>query len=121
MHEHTFMCLGDGMTSEGPAECSTPVGAVDLQTAGRLAETFRVLGDATRVRIIASLRQGELCVGELALQLDMHQSAISHQLRVLRNLRLVRVRREGRQAYYALDDEHVLSLFAQGLQHVMHT
>lgn len=94
---------------------------IDEATASRLAETFGVLGDPTRVRIIAALREGETCVGDLAQMLEMSQSAISHQLRVLRNLRLVRARREGRQVYYALDDEHVWVLFAQGLDHVRHT
>ncbi len=108
------------MSTGRPMPAHEREGAVDLETASRLAETFRVLGDATRVRIIAALRQQELCVGDLALQLEMSQSAISHQLRVLRNLRLVRVRRDGRQAYYALDDEHVLGLFVQGLRHVTH-
>jgi len=94
---------------------------LDAKIASRLAETFRVLGDPTRVRIIAALRQGELCVSDLSQSLEMSQSAISHQLRVLRNLHLVRVRREGRQAFYSLDDNHVVELFAQGLDHVLHT
>jgi len=94
---------------------------IDEKTAGRLAETFGALGDATRVRILAVLSQGEICVGDLAQELAMSQSAVSHQLRILRNLRLVRARREGRQAYYSLDDHHVLGLFAQGLDHVRHT
>jgi len=97
------------------------VGTVDLSTAGRLAETFKVLGDATRVRILSALCDGELCVNDLAESLEMSQSAVSHQLRVLRNLHLVRARKEGRQVFYVLDDDHVLSLFAQGLDHVRHT
>jgi ArsR family transcriptional regulator, lead/cadmium/zinc/bismuth-responsive transcriptional repressor len=83
-----------------------------------LAETFRVLGDPTRVRILDALSRSELCVGDLALQLGVTESAVSHQLRLLRNIRIVRSRREGRMIFYALDDKHVLALFRQGLRHV---
>src|SRR5690606_19640413 len=81
----------------------------------QLAETFRALGDPTRIRIIQALRQQELCVCDLCQVLDMSQSAISHQLRVLRNLRLVKFRKAGKNVYYSLDDEHIVSLFDQGL------
>jgi len=104
-----------------PALSRRYISIVDLPTAGRLAETFKVLGDSTRVRIISALRDGELCVNDLAQALEMSQSAVSHQLRVLRNLHLVRARKEGRQVFYMLDDQHVLLLFAQGLDHVLHT
>lgn len=87
----------------------------------KLAETFKVLGDPTRIRIIQSLRQGELCVCDLSQVLEMSQSAISHQLRVLRNLRLVKFRKEGKVVYYSLDDDHITQLFDQGLDHVRHT
>lgn len=83
-----------------------------------LAETFRVLGDVTRVRILDALSTGELCVCDLAALLGLSDSAVSHQLRLLRNLRLVRPRREGRMVYYALDDQHIVGLFEQGLRHV---
>ena len=83
-----------------------------------LTEIFRVLGDPTRVRILDVLSQSERCVGELAAALKMTESAISHQLRLLRNARIVRSRRDGRQIFYALDDRHVLTLFRQGLRHV---
>lgn len=86
----------------------------------RLAETFRVLGEPTRIRIIQALRHQELCVCDLSQALGMSQSAISHQLRVLRNLRLVKFRKEGKNAYYSLDDEHIVLLFDQGLDHVRH-
>ena len=91
---------------------------LDSLTASRLAELFRALGDATRVRIISALSAGELCVCDLAATLSMSQSAISHQLRLLRQLHLVRRRREGQIVYFALDDEHVSTLFAEGLDHV---
>jgi ArsR family transcriptional regulator len=83
-----------------------------------LAETFRALGDPTRVRIFDALSHGELCVCDLAAIVRMTESAVSHQLRLLRNLRLVRPRREGRMVFYALDDRHIITLFRQGLRHV---
>ncbi|MFB0546610.1 MAG: ArsR/SmtB family transcription factor [Anaerolineae bacterium] len=93
---------------------------VDGLTATRLAETFKALSDPTRLRIVSVLAHAELCVGDIAAVLGMTQSAISHQLRVLRNLRLVKKRKEGRQVYYSLDDEHIYSLFKQGLDHALH-
>lgn len=89
-------------------------------TAVRLAETFKALSDPTRVRIVSLLGKAELCVCDLAAALGMSQSAVSHQLRTLRDLRLVRWRREGRQIFYKLDDEHVSDLFYRGLDHVAH-
>lgn len=89
-------------------------------TAMRLAETFKALSDPSRVRIVSLLAEAELCVCDLAAALNMSQSAVSHQLRTLRNLQLVRWRREGRQVYYALDDDHVNDLFQRGLDHVTH-
>jgi ArsR family transcriptional regulator len=83
-----------------------------------LAETFRVLGDPTRVRMLDALSHGELCVCDLATLLGLTESAVSHQLRLLRSLRLVRARRAGRMVYYALDDRHIVTLFKQGLIHV---
>ena len=83
-----------------------------------LAETFKVLGDATRVRILDVVSRAELCVQDLAELLGFTQSAVSHQLRVLRSMHLVRTRRDGRQIFYALDDDHIVKLFAQGLEHV---
>jgi ArsR family transcriptional regulator, lead/cadmium/zinc/bismuth-responsive transcriptional repressor len=83
-----------------------------------LAETFNALGDPTRVRILDALSHGELCVCDLAAVLSLSQSAVSHQLRLLRGLRLVRPRRDGRIVFYSLDDQHIMSLFRQTLQHV---
>jgi DNA-binding transcriptional ArsR family regulator len=83
-----------------------------------LAETFSALGDPTRVRILDVLSHGELCVCDLAAVLGLSQSAVSHQLRVLRGIRLVRPRREGRIVFYSLDDQHIISIFRQTLQHV---
>ena len=86
--------------------------------AATLAETFRALGDPTRVRILDALSRAELCVCDIATLLSLTESAVSHQLRLLRSLRLVRSRRAGRMVFYALDDAHITRLFAQGLEHV---
>ena len=83
-----------------------------------LADTFSALGDPTRVRILDAVSHGELCVCDLAAVLSLSQSAVSHQLRLLRGMRLVRPRRDGRIVFYSLDDQHIMSLFRQTLQHV---
>ena len=87
-------------------------------TINQLAESFKVLGDSTRLKIIYVLSQTELCVCDIAALLGLTDSAVSHQLRVLRNMRLVKYRKEGKMAYYTLDDEHIESLFKEGLKHV---
>jgi ArsR family transcriptional regulator len=86
----------------------------------QLAELFSALSDASRVRIIALLLEGEMSVNTLAEGLKMTESAVSHQLRGLRPMRLVRTRKEGRQVFYTLDDEHVTKLYSMGLDHVEH-
>ena len=92
---------------------------VDSETALELAEVFKVLGDQTRIKILSLLAaEEELCVCDIAEALEMGQSAISHQLRVLRTARLVKFRKDGKEALYSLDDNHVLTLMAQGLEHV---
>ena len=83
-----------------------------------LAETFRVLGDSTRIRIVFALKQEELCVCDLASLVGASQSAVSHSLRVLRQMNLVRFRKEGKIAYYSLDDEHIDHLLEEGFRHV---
>lgn len=88
------------------------------EAVGALAETFRALGDPTRVRILDALSHGELCVCDLAAVLGLSQSAVSHQLRLLRGLRLVRPRRDGRVVFYSLDDQHIMAILRQTLQHV---
>jgi ArsR family transcriptional regulator len=91
---------------------------LDSTSASALAETFRALGDVTRVRILDALSRRELCVGDIATLLGLSESAVSHQLRLLRGMRLVRPRRAGQMIFYALDDHHIVRLFAQGLEHV---
>jgi DNA-binding transcriptional ArsR family regulator len=83
-----------------------------------IADVFRLLGDPTRVRLVDALTHGERCVGDLAALVGISESAVSHQLRLLRAARLVRVRRAGRQAYYALDDHHVVELFHDMRKHM---
>jgi ArsR family transcriptional regulator len=83
-----------------------------------LAELFKVFGDSTRVRILCALDEAEMCVCDIAALLNMTQSAISHQLRVLKQARLVKNRKEGKVVYYSLDDDHVKSIFNQGLMHI---
>jgi DNA-binding transcriptional ArsR family regulator len=85
-----------------------------------VAAIFQALGDPTRVRILHALIQSEMCVCDLAAALEMTQSAVSHQLRHLRNLRIIKRRKVGRIAYYSIDDEHIKTLFETGLHHVSH-
>ncbi|MBV6496560.1 MAG: Transcriptional repressor SmtB [Pyrinomonadaceae bacterium] len=85
---------------------------------GLLAETFRILGDPTRIKIAFALSKEELCVCDIANLLGVSQSAVSHSLRTLRQMKLVRFRKEGKIAYYTLDDEHIANLFDEGFRHV---
>ena len=91
----------------------------DAAVVQALADTFRILGDPTRVRIVDALAEGPLCVHEISERVGISESAVSHQLRLMRSMRIVRGRRDGRCVYYTLDDQHVLDLFQQGLRHVM--
>ncbi|HOJ09638.1 MAG TPA: metalloregulator ArsR/SmtB family transcription factor [Clostridiales bacterium] len=94
---------------------------LDESNAVRLSEVFKVLGDQTRIKILYVLSKCEMCVCDIAEVLDMSQSAISHQLRVLRTMRLVKYRKEGKSAIYSLDDDHILQLFIQGMEHIKHS
>lgn len=91
------------------------IGASELE---RLATTFRLLGDPTRLAIVMALKNGSMCVCDLAAFLGISESAVSHQLRRLRDLALVRKRRDGQVLYYSLDDDHVNALLRVGLAHV---
>ncbi|MFQ5595961.1 MAG: ArsR/SmtB family transcription factor [Anaerolineae bacterium] len=108
------------MSEQTRESCDVHADLADEVTAEKLAETFKALSDPTRVRIISALSRAELCVHDIAAALDMSHSAISHQLRTLRELRLVKFRREGRHVYYTLDDEHIQDLYQMGLDHVLH-
>ncbi len=85
-----------------------------------LSNMFKALSDPTRLRIIYILSKSSLCVCDISTILDINQSSISHHLRVLRDTKLVKFKREGKLVIYSLDDEHVLTLFEQGLNHVKH-
>jgi DNA-binding transcriptional ArsR family regulator len=98
------------------AEARRP--GLPARTVEALADTFRILGDPTRVRLLHALASGELCVSDIASAVGISESAASHQLRLLRSLRLVRPRRAGRLVYYAVDDHHILELLQQALTHV---
>jgi ArsR family transcriptional regulator len=91
---------------------------IDGLTATRLAQAFQALSDPSRIRIISALVVTELCVCDLAAVLGMSQSAVSHQLKTLRDLRLVKSHKEGRVVYYSLQDEHIRDLFERGLAHM---
>ncbi len=84
-----------------------------------LAELFKIFGDSTRIEILYELRKGEMNVSDIALALNMNQSAISHQLRVLKNSKLVKNRREGKAIYYSLADDHVETIINQGMEHIL--
>ena len=83
-----------------------------------LAEVFKVFGDTTRIKILWALAESEMCVCDISALLNMTQSAISHQLRILKQARLVRNRKDGKVVYYSLDDAHVKQIFEQGLDHI---
>lgn len=83
-----------------------------------LAEFFKVFGDSTRIKILYVLSQSEMCVSDIATLLQMGQSAISHQLRVLKQMRLVKFRREGKTIFYSLSDGHIQTILAQGMEHI---
>ena len=85
----------------------------------QLADFFKVFGDVTRIRILQVLKQSEMCVCDLALTLDMTQSAISHQLRILKQMKLVKNRREGKTVFYSLADGHIQTIMNQGMEHIM--
>lgn len=83
-----------------------------------LAELFKVFGDSTRIRILYALIESELCVGDIALMLNLGQSAVSHQLKLLKDSKLVKFRREGKVIFYALNDDHVRTILNMGMEHI---
>lgn len=97
-----------------------PTQSLDVNTAAKVADLFGALSDASRVRIISVLVGGERNVRSLAQAVGISESAVSHQLRGLRQMRLVRPRRQGRQVFYCLDDKHIVDLYRRGLDHVLH-
>ncbi len=107
-------------TADIPLHNAHPFAELDDETSQRLADIFKILGDPTRIKLLALLTSDEMRVSDIADALHMGQSAISHQLRVLRNARLVKFRKEGKEAWYSLDDDHVVKLMRQGLEHVIY-
>lgn len=105
IHEDVVVRVGEKMPGEEPLY--------------EVSELFKVFGDSTRARIICALNIEEMCVGDLAALLNMTQSAISHQLRLLKTSRLVKSRKQGRVVYYSLDDSHIGDIFAMAFDHVM--
>ena len=91
----------------------------DKETIENIAELFKAFGDPTRVQILSLLRQLELCVGDIAEGVGLSQSAISHQLRLLKQMHLIKYHREGKNIVYALADDHVRTILDMGLQHVL--
>jgi ArsR family transcriptional regulator len=106
IHEETVAVVRKGLSAD-----ATLAGA---------AELFKVFGDPTRLKIVNALLLDEICVCDVAAVLGMSQPAVSHHLKVLKAARLVKYRRDGKQIYYSLDDEHVANIFYQGLMHVSH-
>ncbi|MDF2570125.1 MAG: ArsR family transcriptional regulator [Sporomusa sp.] len=102
------------------AICLARAAMLEESTVQDLAEMFKILGDPTRIKILHVLSKQELCVCDIAETLGMNQSAVSHQLRTLRSARLVKFRKEGKEAWYSLDDDHVITLMCQGLEHISH-
>ncbi len=90
----------------------------DKQILERIAELFKAFGDPTRVHILSLLLQGEMCVGDIASGVAISQSAISHQLRILKQMHLIKFRREGKNIWYSLADDHVRTILQTGLEHV---
>jgi ArsR family transcriptional regulator len=108
--EHIFNCLLEKTMSQHSA--------LDEHTAAHVAELFRAFSDTSRVRILHALLEGEKNIGALAELVGVSQSAVSHHMRGLRQMRLVNSRREGKEVYYRLDDPHLITLFKQGIAHV---
>ena len=105
------------MTPAGQ-ENTEPVVMPDDEVLYELADLFRVFGDSSRIKILYALHDSVLCVQDLANAVQLSQSAVSHQLRVLKDTKLVRFRRDGKTVYYALDDDHVRSILSMGMDHI---
>ncbi len=111
-NENAECCVHDDLVDQVTSDMPPEENLYDL------AEFFKIFGDTTRIRILYALFESELCVGDLAKLLGLTQTACSHQLRVLKNNKLVRFRREGKVIYYSLSDDHVRSIIEMGMEHV---
>ena len=110
----------EGLCKHPEAICLAKAELISDSHAQQAAGLFKVLGDPTRVKILHALIKREMCVCDLADVVKMGQSAVSHQLGTLRGARLVKYRREGKNAWYSINDEHIASLLCQGLEHIQH-
>jgi DNA-binding transcriptional ArsR family regulator len=119
MKTKTAQCCAETVIDENKVTTAQQ-SLLDGLPATRLAAIFKALADPTRVRIVSVLAHTELCVCDLAATLGMTQSAVSHQLSLMRTMRVVKSRKEGRMVYYTLDDEHIRDLFQRGLEHIEH-
>jgi ArsR family transcriptional regulator len=119
MKTKTAECCAETVIDENKV-ATAQQSLLDRLPATRLAAIFKALADPTRVRIVSVLAHTELCVCDLAATLGMTQSAVSHQLSLMRTMRVVKSRKEGRMVYYTLDDEHIRDLFQRGLEHIEH-
>ncbi len=115
MREHAECC---DVTEVHP-DMLQAVHLPDEDDMAELAELYKVFGDSTRVRILCTLSQSELCVCDLAEVLKLSQSAVSHQLRILKQAKLVKNRRDGRSIIYSLSDDHVRGIIAMGMEHIL--
>lgn len=114
--------MKDNFIDDIPEEVQTDISSFNEKEKliSNLSQIFKALSDPTRIKIIYALMKGSLCVSDISELLGMSQSSISHQLALLRSQRLIKVKRRGRRAYYSLDDEHVLCIFKDGLEHAEH-
>lgn len=111
---------GDEVFSKEENNKQVKLEDLDEETLFIVSQTFKALSDPTRIRILFLLSQKECCVNEIAENLSLLQSTVSHQLRFLKNLRLVKFRREGKTMYYSHDDEHVMGILEQTINHALH-
>ena len=107
-----------GLEQAAPEKETQPVEMPDDEVLYELADLFRVFGDSTRIKILYALHDSELCVQDIADAVQLSQSAVSHQLRLLKASKLVKFRRDGKTVFYSLDDDHVRSMIALGMEHV---
>lgn len=108
------------MPASGEPVAESPDELLSEETIFAMAESFKALADPTRLKILAMLFSGPRCVGDLAEHLAVTQSAVSHQLRILRNLDIVRYRKEGREVYYDLADDHIRDILVRTFEHILH-
>ena len=118
MEKHVIPCCEETLVHEDAVEQVRRLLPAD-ETLYDLAELFKIFGDSTRIKILYALLESELCVCDIAKLMDVTQSAVSHQLRVLKASKLVKFRREGKVIYYSLADQHVMSILSQGMDHIM--